>query len=283
MGEITMKAWMKTGIGALLCGVMMTGGAALADGSGEWHTSRLNGPVQLASYVGDYDGYQSVDGFGGVTASDAFTLTVISKSATVWSEAKTSSGKVASVKHGENLTAVQLPDYGNSIVDKNGFYQVEYKGKKGWINMDYVVHNVLEITLLESNVPAYIAPDRNSKKVGSLSKMTTYRVIGFYDDFYIINLRDAAAAYIPMSVKHRDNRFDVNYHGGGGMHVKGVTEGKANLRTGPGDNYPVIRELKSGTQVEVCDVIDDEWYLVTDSESGQWAFIAEYDVDADVF
>ena len=60
-------------------------------------------------------------------------------------------------------------------------------GKTGWVNAAYVVRNKLEIVLMESNVPAYVAPDRNAKKVGSLSKMTRYRVIGFYDDYYIVS------------------------------------------------------------------------------------------------
>ena len=54
------------------------------------------------------------------------------------------------------------------------------------------MRNKLEIVLMESNVPAYVAPDRNAKKVGSLSKMTRYRVIGFYDDYYIVSFRGAA-------------------------------------------------------------------------------------------
>lgn len=54
------------------------------------------------------------------------------------------------------------------------------------------MRNTLEIVLEESNVPAYIAPDARSKKVGSLSKMTRYRVIGFYDDYYIVSFRGAA-------------------------------------------------------------------------------------------
>ena len=38
----------------------------------------------------------------------------------------------------------------------HNFYQVEYKGKKGWVGSTYVVRNTLEIVLMESNVPAYI-------------------------------------------------------------------------------------------------------------------------------
>lgn len=247
-----------------------------ADGvSGEWLTSRYNGYVRLAGYVGEYDGYVSVDGLGGVTAADAYRVTVISKSASVWAEPRTNSKKLASVQHGESLLCVS-DDGGESLRYENGFYAVEYKGQEGWINEDYAVLNDLTITLLESNVPAYIAPDPSSKKVGSLSKLTSYRVIGFYDDFYIINLRGAAAAFIPMDVLHRDNTFNRYYHGG--MQHDTVTKGKITLRTGPGSRYPEIRTLKSGTKISIVDIVDD-WYMIVDSESGELAFIAPDSLD----
>ncbi|MBQ4266031.1 MAG: SH3 domain-containing protein [Clostridia bacterium] len=246
--------------------------AAMADGNPEWLYSRLNGWVQLASYVGEYDGYVCVDGLGGVTLADDYRVTVISKNASVWAEPRTNSKKLASAPHGKSMLC-RSDDGGESLLYEKGFYAVEYSGKDGWINEDYVVLNDLTITLLESNVPAYIAPDTTSKKVGSLSKLTSYRVIGFYDDFYIINLRDAAAAFIPMSVMHRDNTFDRNYHGGGGMHRSAATLGKATLRTGPGSRYPEIRTLKAGTKVTVMDEIND-WYLILDSETNTWAFLA---------
>ena len=244
---------------------------AAADGvSGDWLTSRYNGYVRLASYVGEYDGYVCVDGLGGETAADGYYMTVISKSASIWDEPRTNSRKLASAQHGERLLCLS-DDGWESLIYENGFYAVEYEGKEGWINEDYAVLNDLTITLLESNVPAYIAPDTSSKKVGSLSKLTSYRVIGFYDDFYIINLRGAAAAFVPMDVLHRDNTFHRNYHGG--MQISMILKNKAQLRTGPGSHYPQIRTLKMGTKVSIVDIVDD-WYMIWDSESGELAFIS---------
>lgn len=257
----------------VLCVVLcLFAGAAMADGvSGDWLYSRYHGYVRLASYVGEYDGYIGVDGLGGVTSADAYRVTVISKSASVWEEPRTNSKKLASAQHGESLMCLSS-DGGESLEYENGFYAVEYKGKEGWINEAYVVQNDLTITLLESNVPAYIAPDSASKKVGSLSKLTSYRVIGFYDDFYIINLRGAAAAFIPMDVLHRDNTFDRYYHAGMSAR-EAVTTGKMTLRTGPGSRYPEIRTLRAGAKIKVYDVIDD-WIMIMDEENDSWAFIA---------
>lgn len=254
----------------LAAALMLCACTALADGSADWLYSRRNGYVRLASYAGEYDGYIQVDGLGGVTAADSYQVTVISKNASVWSEPRTSSKKLASAPHGKSLMC-RSEDGGESLLYENGFYGVEYGGKEGWINEDYVVLNDLTITLLESNVPAYIAPDSSAKKVGSLSKLTSYRVIGFYDDYYIINLRDAAAAFIPMDVLHRDNTFDRYYHGG--VRDEVITQGRVKLRTGPGSEYPEIRTLKAGAKVTVYDVIDD-WYMVRSDEDDQWAFIA---------
>ena len=261
---------MKRGLALMLVLCAMMAGTAMADGGGNWLYSRLSGWVQLASYAGDYDGYTSVDGCGGVTAADEATVTVISKSASIWSEPRTNSKKLSSAAHGASLWC-RLDAQGRPI-QQNGFYAVETNGRDGWINASYAVLNDLTITLLESNVPAYIAPDTASKKVGSLSKLTKYRVIGFYDDFYIVNLRDAAAAYIPMSVRHRDNTFDRNYHGGGGYNRVGTTWGKTSVRTGPGSGYPEMGTLKAGASVRVYDVIDD-WYMIMDSQTGEWAFV----------
>lgn len=270
-----MKKRMMSALLILMCLCVCS---AMADGAaGEWLTSRRHGYVRLASYVGDYDGYVCVDGFGGVTVSDEYHVTVISKSASIWSEPRTNSRKLASAQHGESLMCIS-DDGGESLVYENGFYAVEYKGEEGWINDDYAVRNDLTITLLESNVPAYIAPDASSKKVGSLSKLTSYRVIGFYDDFYIVNLRGAASAFIPMDVLHRDNVFDRNYHGGGGLGTQVVTSGKVKLRTGPGSEYPEIRTLKSGTRITLVDIIDD-WYMISDSETNGWAFISPESLD----
>ena len=59
------------------------------------------------------------------------------------------------------------------------------------------VHDQLILTLRKSNIPAYAAPTLEAKKVGSLSKYTQLNIIGTWDDFYIVSLRDAAA-FIPM-------------------------------------------------------------------------------------
>ena len=76
------------------------GAAALAEG-GEGHESRVGGSVRLTGYTGNYNGYVSADGLGGVAGADDGHVTVISKSATLWSKPCTGSKKVASMNHQE--------------------------------------------------------------------------------------------------------------------------------------------------------------------------------------
>lgn len=249
------KRW---GMLGLLCAVLLLGSAALADGPTDVHDSRLNGTVRFASYAGEYGGYVNTDGLGGITAADPYYATVISKSVSIWAEPRTNSTKLASASFGDTLS---LRAAEGSIIEQSGFYGVDYKGQSAWVNKSYVVRNTLEIVLMESNVPAYIAPDTNSKKVGSLAKQTRYRVVGFYDDFYIINLRGAAVAYIPMSVRHYDTLFESNYHTGASTTL--TTTAATTMRTGPGDDYAAVKDVKAGAQYDCMDVIDG-WYMVTE-------------------
>lgn len=259
-----MKKNVKRILAWTLMALMLCASCALADGSGEWYQSRTHGYVQLNSYAGWYNGYVSVDGRGGATQYDQTSVTVISKNASVWREPKTNSKRLASISHGQSLRCVTYDGY--TAEQSNGFYAVEYNGQIGWINKDYVVLSTLEIVLQESNVPAYIAPDTSSKKVGSLSRGTRYRVIGFYDNYYIVNLRGAAAAFIPMSVRHYDTTFEAMYIYNGSYTYYGQTNGKTDMRTGPGREFPVLKTLSAGYQFECVDKIGG-WYVVRYSDS----------------
>ena len=245
--------------------------SVLADGQKKWVKSEIHGYVPLASYVGEYDGYRNVDGMGGVTAADPFFLRVISKSASVWSEPRTNSKKLASVSHGDILMC-RNAESEDDIWMENGFYAVEYKTSKkgsewkpGWVNSDYVVRNTLEIVLMESNVPAYIAPDTSAKKVGSLAKLTRCQVIGLYDDFYIINLRGAAAAFIPMSVRHYDTGYEAMHRQS--QAYKGIVQRKTSVRTGPDADYPEAYTLNKGKTFNCSDLVDG-YYMIYDPEIG---------------
>lgn len=270
------KEMKKKFVACLLAGLMLLCTAALADGGSGWLNSATRGSLQLASYAGDYNGYVDVDGCGGSQADDSLWVTVISKKATVWSSPSTGSKQLGGEPFGDGLR-VATNDSGQPIMEKN-FYRVDYNGKTGWINASYVVRNKLEIVLMESNVPAYVAPDRNAKKVGSLSKMTRYRVIGFYDDYYIVSFRGAACAYIPMGCRHYDTTFEAAERTS--SYGKGTVAYSTKLRTGPGESYPEIKELKEGETVVCLDKIEGWYVLWYSGKNTDGQILAFVDADA---
>lgn len=266
------RIWLA-GLLCLCCALLAP--LALADGFSEDCFSAVYGEeIELASYARGYNKYASVDGCGGVGMADTASVTVISRSASVWSEPRTNSKRIASAKNGEVISCVTYSDGG--ILKDGGFYSVKYNGRDGWINEDYVVLGTLEIVLMESNVPAYIAPTSAAKKVGSLAKGTRYRVIGFYDDYYIVLLRNAAAAFIPMSAAHYDTLFEAAYRQA--VEYEGVTNGKTDMRTGPGKEYPVYESVPAGYEFECVDKLGG-WYVLRyddNSTDGEvFAFIGQ--------
>ena len=268
-----MKA--KWGIWLLLACMFFTA-SSLADGYSHWTVSQFNGYVQFASYTGDYDGWVDISGYGGVTLGERTSVQIISRNASIWAQPKTNSKKLGTAKHGQQLSGVPLDTNGDGsrIVEQSGFYAVNYNGQVGWVNSAYAVHGPFEIVLMEGNVPAYCAPDTGSKKVGSLNKLTRYTVLGFYEDFYVVSLREAAA-YIPMSVKHYDTSFERMYHAA--MQQKLTVNRKTTMRTGPGEEYASVRDVKAGAKMSCWDTLNG-WCLVWDDDNAAYTYIWSGDV-----
>ncbi len=247
------KKWI---LAALVLGCLLLCAGALADGYAFW--SQSTGPVYF-NQAANREYYAG--GYGDPGENTAYEATqvvrVISKSASIWKDARTNSKKLGSVGNGEEVEIITGP-YGGPL-EQDGFYRVSYKGQAGWINRDYCVYAPTEIVLMESNVPAYCAPDSRAKKVGSLSKLTRYTVVGTYDDYYIVNLRQASA-FIPMDVRHYDSAFEqlflpTQYAD------NGVVTAKTTLRTGPADWYAKVEDVKAGYQFTCVGEIDG-WYML---------------------
>lgn len=245
------------------------------------YQSALYVETQFHTIFNDDTGYRRADGLGYApyNGGDDWFVQIISKSASIWEEPRTDSKKLGSAANGDKLSCVL---YQGSPIEENGFFVVKYKNQIGYVNQDYVVLTPLEIVLMESNVPAYIAPDSSSKCVGSLSKHTRYTVIGLYDDYYIINLRGAAAAYISQKTLCYDSGFEKFYLS---MPTKkGTIIRNTTLRTGPEEEYPKIADVKKGDKFEFYDMID-VWYMMRYTPKGGepvFAFVHCEDVDVPI-
>ncbi len=276
----------KRGMALLLAALLCVPCCALADGfaldldNNEFRTA-LNGRVKLQSRAYRYPGYVDADGFGQnpYDPYDALTIQIITKSASVWSEPKTNSKKLGSASHGDKLTC-EINESGFALT-QGDFFAVDYKGKIGYVNRRYAVISPLEIVLMESNVPAYIAPDTSAKCVGSLSKHTRLTVVGMYEDFYIVNLRDAAVAFISKYTRCYDSRFEDFYLSQ--PTETGTIIRKTALRTGPGESYAKVADVKPGDTFEFYDMIN-AWHMLryTPKGSDEPVFVFVYCNDVDV-
>ena len=110
------------------------------------------------------------------------TAVVISKRVTIRSEMSMGSKSLGSANNGDVLSVLSGGD-GNWL-------HIEYDtGKKqveGYVQRMYVIQRPLKVTVRTANTPAYSAPTKSSKLVGSLDAYTELTVIGTYDDFYIV-------------------------------------------------------------------------------------------------
>lgn len=253
--------------------------AALADGYAYWTESTGAVYFNQASNREYYSmSYQEPD--ESPFYLDTKVVRVISKSASIWQDPRTNSKKLGSATNGAEIEIIRGENGGP--LEQNGFYRVSYNGKAGWINKDYCVYAPLEIVLMESNVPAYCAPDKASKKVGSLSKLTRYTVIGTFGDYYIINLRQAAA-FVPVNVAHYDTAFEGRFLPAD-TDKNGVTLSKTTLRTGPGDWYASVEDVKAGYSFTCVGEING-WYVVAyqskSTDGTVLVYLPSYDADVE--
>lgn len=232
-----MKNGKRAWAALLIAGMLSCGAVAQADGYAYW--SESTGAVYFNQAANSE--YRS-EQYKGMLYGKDNVVRVISKSASIWKDPRTNSKRLGTVTNGEEVEIIRGEN--GAVIEEYGFYRVSYKGQAGWINQDYCVYAPIEIVLMESNVPAYCAPDSSAKKVGSLAKLTRYTVIGTYGDYYIVNLRQAAA-FVPMSASHYDTSFELRYLPTSYAN-NGVVTHKTTLRTGPGTQYAAVEEVSSG-------------------------------------
>ncbi len=133
----------------------------------------------------------------------------------------------------------------------------------GWLLNYYVVENPMHITLRNSNTAAYAYPSSGSKRVGSLTKYTRLTVIAQLDKYWVVSLREAAAA-IPKSAKvwlDEDlESWDFI------VPTTGTVTKRTTTRTGPGTNWTSVKTLNIGASVEILGS-EGDWYVIRYGEA----------------
>lgn len=146
----------------------------------------------------------------------------------------------------------------------------------GWVLTEYVVQNPMTLILRADNVPAYAAPSSQSKKVGSLPAYTRLTVIGEWDDYYVVSLRNAAACI------RKDARYwtdwDLLHYEQSGQRLTLYTLGSTVLRTGPGTDWASAERVTAGTTLEALSAYQENgWYVVRFGD-GDLAYVNASDV-----
>jgi uncharacterized protein YgiM (DUF1202 family) len=128
----------------------------------------------------------------------------------------------------------------------------------GWLLDYYVVENPMHITLRNSNTTAYAYPASDSKRVGSLSKYTRLTVIAQLDRYWVVSLREAAAA-VPKTAKvwlDEDLESWATI-----VPTAGSVTRRTTTRTGPGTNWTSVKTLNAGTAVDIVGS-EGDWYVI---------------------
>ena len=221
--------------------------------------------LSSAAYADGYSEYQSGDYMAGPYMSDI--AVVCTKSITIRSEPSYNGKKVQSASNGDVLFVhSQYNNWVEVTYTKNG---TDYDG---WVIGSYIVIRPITIMLTSSNIPAYCAPDRSAKIVGSLPKQTELTVLGTYGDFDIVSLREAAA-FIAMDADLLNS--NELYYSVYNSPRRAVTSRNACMYSGPGSEWEEIGTIPANATV-VCGASYDGWIAV--QYNGKVGFIHESDV-----
>ncbi len=214
------------------------------------------------------DGYNAYDSGDYLGLRGSGVAIVVTKSVTIRTEPSFNGRKVESASNGDVLQV--LGEDGNWVAV--AYTKSNGNVYEGWVVRDYVVVEPMTITLAVSNVPAYCAPAKGAKMVGSLPKGTTLTVLGTWDDYYIVSLREASA-FISMNVNHWTSTelYEKFY----GSTVTASTLRRTRMYSGPGTDWSTLATIPAGVIVEVGDFVDGFVMIEYDGNVG---FVEEENV-----
>lgn len=168
--------------------------------------------------------------------SDGDYVNVLAKGS-IWSEVRTSSGKVGYIKN------LYIKGIGSHYADGTTYYAKSYTGT---VTTKYSTSTVA-LRAGASTSCAKISNVKSGKKV---------TVIGKNGSWYLVKLSDGTNGFM-----------SANYVKTGASPVTTktyakVTASNLNMRTGAGVGYKLVTTLKNGTKVEVLSKYSSSWWKV---------------------
>ena len=185
---------------------------------------------------------------------------VISQNVTLRNNHTTSSTTITSLSNGDTF---EILDRWEEWLYIAYFDMESAQTINGWLLNYYVVENPMHITLRNSSTPAYAYPASGSKRVGSLTKYTRMTVIAQLDRYWVVSLREAAAA-IPKSAKVWLDE-DISAWTSAAP-IAGTVINRTTTRTGPASSWNSVQTLNAGTAVEILGS-EGEWYVIRYKEA----------------
>ncbi|MCL2866177.1 MAG: SH3 domain-containing protein [Clostridia bacterium] len=200
-------------------------------------------------------------GMAGSVLADTWRGEVISQQVTFREAPSERSKSLGRITNGTELTILSH--------DVRGWFQILHEGKEGYVMDQYIVEWPEHLTLL-GTVYVYAYP-RSDKRVAALGAYTRLTVIDEYQQYYVVNLRQASGFISKRANVMTDTEA---------LSSPVISTARISTRTLPRDG-PSTRHAQAGNWLEVNETLavigkSGEWYHVI-LTSGRPAFISAAD------
>ncbi|MGC4376784.1 SH3 domain-containing protein [Fictibacillus sp. Mic-4] len=191
-----------------------------------------------------------------VFAAGTNTGTVNATSLNVRSSASTTAKVIGSLKNGTKVTI---------LAEKNGWGQISYKGKKGWISLKYIkkssssssqlASKLKKGTVTASSLNVRTSYRTTASKIGALKKGEKVTILAEKSGWGQISYKGKkgwiSLKYIQLESSKPIKESNPNTSSAAKPKPAMVTASSLNFRSGPGTAYKLIGTLKKGTVINV--------------------------------
>ncbi|AQQ55035.1 hypothetical protein B0X71_07355 [Planococcus lenghuensis] len=224
---------------------------------------------------------------------------------TVSSETTASATAVSSVNRlnvrsqpstsGQVLTQMDKGDTATVKSSAGGWTEVDFKGTRGFVSSQYIISKAAAqaqpkpqpaqasasaFTVSVNTLNVRSGADLNSKKIGTVHKGQSFKVLGVQGSWVNIRLADGGSGWVYKSYGSLSGKETAQPKPAVANTGKTVTvlQNRTNVRSNPTTSSAVIGQLNAGTVLNVTDM-SNNWYQVKLS-NGKTAWIAGWVVSS---
>ncbi len=189
---------------------------------------------------------------------------------------------VSSTNVDGKIIDVALKNEAIKVIDKvDRFYEVEYKGQKGYINQELIDITKTTGEVLDDNVRVLLSPENGSEIIGNVPKETNILIIDENEEFFEIEVQDKVGyvqkdlvfASIIETEDDLDKKIErINSRQVVDGLVAVVDVATLNLRAEPTTNADKLDKVSQGEVLEVIATLSEGWTEVL--YNGQTAYVS---------